>query len=129
MIFADAAPPDHANWLTNLQFFATVITGLIVLWSMLTNKPQKREVSFEQELITKADFDKHSKDDSTALKNIDDQLESLRTERKNDADGLHDRITSLAREVSAVQVASEFTNQRLVQIDGKLDRAIERNRS
>lgn len=126
MIFADSAPANHANWLENLQFFATLTTGLMVLWSMVSNRPQRREISFEEELVNQEEFERHTRDDAAALAKIDSALESIRAERRDDVNDLHHRITEVSQDVSALQTAADFTNQRLVQIDAKLDRAIER---
>ena len=47
-------------------------------------------------------------------------------DRRADATALHEKVNGVAREVSELAAAAELQNQRLAQMDAKLDRMIER---
>lgn len=54
------------------------------------------------------------------------KIEDLRIELKMDGQTLHDKIVAVATQVAGLETSSHLTNQRIAQIDGKLDRLIER---
>lgn len=57
---------------------------------------------------------------------VERQIDDLRLERKKDTGDLHNRVTDVAREVSALAAETGVQTQRLASMDAKLDRLIER---
>jgi hypothetical protein len=129
MLFAAAEPNpvDLYKTLVVLQFLG----GLVLLGAQLialarTNKAQKRDVRMVSEAVSKEDFDKHVEENSEASNSARQELVELRAERKADITALHIRINGIDTKVAAVEATTMLTNQRLVQMDGKIDRLMDR---
>jgi len=129
MLFAAAEPNpvDLYKTLVVLQFLG----GLVLLGAQLialarTNKAQKRDVRMVSDAVSKEDFDKHVEENSEASNSARQELVELRAERKADITALHIRINGIDTKVAAVEATTMLTNQRLVQMDGKIDRLMDR---
>jgi hypothetical protein len=60
------------------------------------------------------------------LLRLEQELESLRHERRADVGELQQKINKVDREVGELRASIELNNQQLTRIDAKLDRVIER---
>jgi predicted RNase H-like nuclease (RuvC/YqgF family) len=60
------------------------------------------------------------------LLRLEQELESLRHERRSDVTELHQKVNKVDREVGELRASIELNNQQLSRIDAKLDRVIER---
>ncbi|HEV2210980.1 MAG TPA: hypothetical protein VG167_19580 [Verrucomicrobiae bacterium] len=57
---------------------------------------------------------------------LEQELGSLRRERRSDVGELHQKVNKVDREVGELRASIELNNQQLLRIDAKLDRVIER---
>lgn len=113
-------------WMLILSWILTTGATSVVLVKALSGRAEKREVTINPKPVSEAEFVRHEKDDQEALAKIEHALEQLNTDRKTDVREIHRRIDQVDREVSANSKVQEVFGQRLVQIDTKLDRLIER---
>lgn len=108
--------PSASELGTWVMVLFMVVSAAGTCVTIVTNfRTQRRQVSFEGEYARKDDFDSSTK--------------QLNEDRKFDVREIHRRIDSLSAQVSGVETATEMLNQRMVQVDGKLDRMIERGSS
>jgi hypothetical protein len=111
-----------------------VSLGMQVLrWNQAARRevhPQPLEVKGATEFLPRRLFEDHAEQNQREHEHLFARLggldRGLRAEMKQDTDGLHDKINSVGREVSEHSATLELQNQRLAQIDAKLDRLIER---
>lgn len=150
-----AQTPDAAQF---LQFwiiigFLTMVGGqAATLIVMLSNRKQKREVSFGFEAPTKGDFEKHVEQNRREHENLfskiggiergagarmdalahewhkvmDDRFETLMASDKTDRSEIHRRINGLEKEMGGVLKAIEISNQLIAAVSSKVDRLAER---
>jgi hypothetical protein len=64
---------------------------------------------------------------SGELSRLEQELGSLRLERRADVGDLQQKINKVDREVGEMRASLELNNQQLARIDAKLDRVIERH--
>ena len=64
---------------------------------------------------------------SHELARLEQEIESLRHERRTDVGELQQKINKVDREVGELRSSIELNNQQLMRIDAKLDRVIERH--
>jgi len=57
---------------------------------------------------------------------LNSELKTLREERREDTRALHQEVNDVAKKVSGLEAANTLQNQRLAEINAKLDRVIER---
>jgi len=91
--------------------------------------------------VDKKEFDKHVEDNKEEHEKIfaklggvergvegrlNAKLDAMAAESKNDREKLHFRINPIEGEICALRQASETNTAHLVQMDGKIDRLIER---
>lgn len=88
--------------------------------------PQPLEVKPATAFVSKHDFDAHTEYDKEQFEEIKDSIATLRQERKQDVGLLHKRMNGVSEQNAAQSAVQTLMNQRLVQMDGKLDRALER---
>jgi TolA-binding protein len=94
-----------------------LVITTVLAWVML-NKTNKTEVSFMGVPLDKRDFEKHEREDKEEHNKIFARLDAMQA-----------RINPLEGEIRAMREASEINNNRLLQIDAKMDRLIERTSS
>jgi len=105
----------------------------VLRWNQAAKRevhPQPLEVKDATEFLPRRLFDDHAEQNQREHEHLFARLggldRGLRAEMKQDTDGLHEKINSVGREVSEHSATLELQNQRLAQIDAKLDRLIER---
>ena len=105
------------------------------------NRAEKRQVSISPEVVLRPDFDAHVAENRHEHENLfaklggmerglnahlNSELKSLREERREDSRTLHQELNDVARKVSGLEATNTLQNQRLAEINAKLDRVIER---
>src|SRR5262249_33976434 len=111
--------------------FATL--GMQLLrWNQAARRevhPQPLEVKGATEFLPRQIFEEHAEQNQREHEHLFARLggldRGLRAEMKQDTEGLHEKINHVGREVSEHSATLELQNQRLAQIDAKLDRLIE----
>jgi len=146
MIFAAANPDPVALYqtLVTVQFLLGIFVAVLAVVTFFRNKAQKRDVTIVSEGVSKKQFDEHAaardrqfndhvkannemfeqigKDASERRRLIYEKIESTRKD-------LGDRIVGVGNQVAGLETGQEMINQRVIEIGGKLDRAIERSKS
>ena len=119
-------PAEMAAWVACLAFavmlfnqMARAKRTLFAEKQQTVVSPQPLEVKEVSGFVTEGDY-------RNRLALVEKQLDELRVDRKADATALHEKVNGVAREVSELAAATELQNQRLAQMDAKLDRMIER---
>ena len=112
------------QFMLTLAFLASVWSGIGV-WRN-GRRTQKREVSFAEQFASRETVERiefslgeSMKKDSANRREIYDRL-------RNDTEVLHEKINGVDRKVGGLETATELLSQRMIQMDQKLDRAIER---
>src|SRR5262245_54409060 len=132
---ASQTAPLIGSWVIGAVAFLQLITlGMQVLrWNQAAKRevhPQPLEVKGATEYLPRQLFDDHAQQNQREHEHLFARLggldRGLRAEMKQDTDGLHEKINTVGREVSEHSAMLELQNQRLAQIDAKLDRLIER---
>jgi hypothetical protein len=124
---------------TILSMLCLVITTVLA-WLMLT-RTSKTEVSFTGTPMDKKEFERHEQENKHEHEKIiatlsgvergvetrlNAKLDAMQAEAKADREKLHFRINPIEAEICALRHASETNTTRLVQMDGKIDRLVER---
>jgi hypothetical protein len=122
-----------------LSMICVVITTILA-WVAIA-KAQKVQVTFAGTPVDKKEFEKleqENKEEHERLFSkiggvergiqgkINDELKQMAREGKEDREKLHLRINPIETELGALREASETNTTRLVQMDAKIDRLIER---
>jgi hypothetical protein len=122
-----------------LSMICVVITTVLA-WIAIA-KAQKVQVTFAGTPVDKKDFDRQTQENKEEHDKIFAQIgvlergvearisariEALAAEGKLDREKLHHRINPIEGEICALRQASENNTARLVQMDAKIDRLIER---
>ena len=127
--------PLIGSWVIGAVAILQLITlGMQVLrWNQAAKRevhPQPLEIKDAPEFLPRQLFDDHAQQNQREHEHLFARLggldRGLRAEMKQDSDGLHEKINTVGREVSEHSATLELQNQRLAQIDAKLDRLIER---
>jgi transposase len=106
--------------MNTLQIASTVLSMLclvittVLAWVML-NKTNKTEVTFTGTPVDKKEFERHQRENREEHEKIFAKL-----------DATQDRINPIEGDIRALCEASEIHTTRLVQMEGKIDRLIER---
>jgi hypothetical protein len=126
MILADELPPITSLW----NLLPLVLTALMAIgtWGLYWNSrkntrtevlPSPLVVKGEDDFVHKVEFQKYMAEQGR-------QISELRSERRTDNNILHEKINSVDRKVAGLEAATDIQNQKLVSMDAKLDRLIER---
>ena len=67
------------------------------------------------------------RDGEEGRRKIDEKLEGLRKEFKGDSESVQERVNGVSNQCSALESQTTLLNQRMVLMDTKLDRFIERS--
>ena len=137
VLIADATEtlPLIGGWVIGAVAILQLVTlGMQVLrWNQAAKRevhPQPLEIKDATEFLPRQLFDDHAEQNQREHEHLFARLggleRGLRAEMKQDTEGLHEKINSVGREVSEHSATLELQNQRLAQIDAKLDRLIER---
>lgn len=111
----------RGEWITEFGFFLVVAIQIVMLVKQFTS--QKRVVSFSDRYASSEDLG-HLRDE---VDDLSGDVESMRKEFRIGEGQLHEKINAMAKSVSSQEGKQELMNQRIVQMDSKLDRFIERN--
>lgn len=101
--------------ITNIALSMVCLVITTVLAWVRIYHANKTEVTFTGTPVDKKDFEKHQRENKDEHDRFFARLESL-----------HGRINPIEAEIGALRQASENNTARLVQLDAKLDRLIER---
>jgi hypothetical protein len=115
---------DFETWFAPIALIASTIAAVVTIF--YGNRSQKREVTFTGTPVDKKDFDQHLRENKDEHDKFFAKLDVLQAESKADRDKLHYRINPIEGEICALREASETNTTRLMQMDGKIDRLIER---
>ena len=130
---------DFEIWFAPIALIASTIAAVVTIF--YGNRSQKREVTFTGTPVDKKEFEKHqreNKDEHDRIfaklggvergveNRLNAKLDVMATESKADREKLHFRINPIEGEICALREASETNTTRLMQMDGKIDRLIER---
>ncbi|HSM84604.1 MAG TPA: hypothetical protein VLT16_00575 [Candidatus Limnocylindrales bacterium] len=88
--------------------------------------PQPLDVRMVHDLVRKDECISRHSESVAGLSAVRRDVDELRRERKADTTELHDKINKVAIEVGGLSKSTEMQNQRLAQMDGKLDRLVEK---
>jgi hypothetical protein len=127
IMMAQLLPPaEIAAWLACATFTTMLFNQLAQARANLLDKKRRNEISpdpLNVRPVSDAVTERVCLGRHTALEK---QMDELRADRKAEAGALHEKVNGVAREVSELAAAATLQNQRLAQIDAKLDRVIER---
>jgi hypothetical protein len=132
MIFAatDPTPAQLGIWIGCAFLLLNFLTCLLTLIKQIRDDPEKRQVSITPNVATKEDLGRHVEDNRQEHQNIFAKIggveRGLREEIKKDVGHLSDKISDVSADVTGLNKTNELQNQRLVHMDAKLDRLIER---
>jgi len=115
---------DFETWFAPVALIASTIAAIVTIF--YGNRSQKREVTFTGTPVDKKDFEQHQRENRDEHDKIFAKLDAMAGESKEDREKLHFRINPIEGEICALREASETNTARLVQMDGKIDRLIER---
>jgi hypothetical protein len=124
-----------------LSMICVVITTILA-WVAIA-KAQKVQVTFAGTPLDKKEFERHQQDNKEehdklfaklggiergVESRLNAKLDAMAAESKTDREKLHFRINPIEGEICALRQASETNTTRLVQMDAKIDRLIERTK-
>jgi hypothetical protein len=123
-----------------LSMICVVITTILA-WVAIA-KAQKVQVTFAGTPVDKKEFDRQVQDNREEHEKmsariggvergvearLNAKLDTMQAENKTDREKLHLRINPIEGQICALREASETNTARLVQMDAKIDRLIERS--
>jgi len=130
---------DFETWFAPIALVVSTFAAIVTIF--YSSRSQKREVSFTGTPVDKKEFEKHQRENKDEHEKIfaklggvergvetrlNAKLDGMQAESKTDREKLHFRINPIEGEICALREASETNTTRLVQMDGKIDRLIER---
>lgn len=130
-----------AGWLACLAFVVWLALLLIKMAREIRGTDHKREVTITDDCVCRSEFEELKGDNKREHENLfsklggvergveqrlNQRLDKIESDSKDSRRRLHDDVTSIAKDVAALQSESKLTNQRIIQVDTKLDRLIER---
>jgi len=104
---------DFETWFAPIALIASTVAALVTIF--YGNRSQKREITFTGVPVDKKDFEHHQRENKEEHDRFLARLDAMQT-----------RINPIEGEIYALREASEINTARLVQMDGKIDRLIER---
>lgn len=142
MILAELTPdPTSAQIGTWVQILSILLNiAMMIVFLATINAKQKREVSFAGEPVDKKEFDLFKTEVKTVVDNIfaklggvergvearmREELRRLDGDARESRKTMHNELTKVREDVAGVQASQELMNQRLVQMDQKIDRLVE----
>lgn len=116
------------NVVLTIGVLVAICGNIVVL--LRGNRAQKREVNFAFEPASKAAFDKHVLDNAQEHRDIFSKIGGVdrgqSQKLSHEITAIHNRVNGLEKSIGGLEASAELTNQRLAQIDSKVDRLIER---
>jgi len=133
------ALPDPSHWstmgwlLVSLGGLAAALNQGWAVMERITGQKNRRTVNFEFEATSKEDCKRHMDANAQEHRDLFSKIGGVErgAHRKisEEMAMVHGRVNALEKAVGGLETSSAMTHQRLVQIDGKIDRLIERNLS
>lgn len=127
------SPVELAAWIGCLFF---LVAGWNQVESFLDRRSRRgavREIQPQPLAITQIDppvteslCQSRRQQVSNELARLQQEIDSLRHERRTDVGDLQQKINKVDREVGELRASIDLNNQQLTRIDAKLDRVIER---
>lgn len=123
-------PDPNIAWnvILTIGVIITIAAQFIIL--ARSNRAQKREVSFEFEPASKKEFDKHVEENERDHRDLFSKLGGVErggaAKLSGEITAVHNRVNGLEKSIGGLEKSAEITNQRLAQVDSKVDRLIER---
>jgi hypothetical protein len=139
MIVSDISNADLGTWVYGLAIIIQIASTLAILITI--NSKQRREVSFAGEPLDRKEFDKHVAENAAihvqlfakiggAERGLETRLaarmDKLEMESKESLHLMYQGISAIGNDVAALKKETKLANQRSLQMDGKIDRLIER---
>lgn len=110
MMFAETAPADHSQWLTNLQFFFSVVLSIGAIWALVSNRPQKREVTLMDDAASKKELESIRRDMESLgerISSVDEKLQKqggdLDRKSEERIKLVHDRVNDILAAVCRME--------------------------
>ena len=120
-------------WLLGAFVVLNGLATLVMLIKSLRNDSEKREVTINPNLTPREEFDRHVERNTVEHDQLHSKLSSSERGGRQLADEkfqtLNTELLKLTGNVAEVKALNESQNQRIAQIDAKLDRLIERKQS
>jgi hypothetical protein len=147
MMIAEATTEPNAMqfgiWILCAFVAVNGLATFILLVKFFRNDAERRDITINSEAATKDEFTAHvsrnqlehdqlhtkiSGSEKGTRGHISEQIAELRAERRHDMDQLNNSVHTLSKDVGRVLAQNDLQNQRLAQIDAKIDRKIEREK-
>lgn len=121
---------DFETWFGPIALVISTVAALVTV--VFSNRSQKREITFTGEPVDKKDFEKALRDNKEEHDKLFSKVGGIEREIENrldaDREKFHQRMNPLEGEICALREASETNTARLVQMEAKIDRLIERTK-
>lgn len=143
-ILAEASNSQVGTWVAGANAVFTLFLTLLILLKFTRNDAEKRDVTISPDTATKQEFNAHvqrNAEEHDGLHSrvggsergtremIDKKITELRHEQAEAIHNLNAEVVELAKQVGEISAHTESQNQRLLLMDSKLDRLIERRNS
>jgi hypothetical protein len=119
-------PTELGTWMIVAAFVVSAASGAVSMIAAF--RTQRRQVSLTDQYVRTDEFDRHKTDFDKHVDRFEREVNKLNEDRKMDVREVHRRIDAVSSQVSGVASSVDLLNQRMVQIDQKLDRTIERSK-
>ena len=131
-------------WVIAATAILQAVGAALSIARFFINRAEKREVSISPEAVLRPDFDTHVAENRHEHENLfakigglerginahlNNELKSLRADSHEDSRTLRQELNEVARKVSSLEATNTLQTQRLAEINAKLDRVIEMERS
>lgn len=144
IILAQTTAPTHSElglWISCLNAFLLLVGCIILGIKFLRNDSEKREVTISGDTVSKEEFNLHVADNKEDINHLHTkiggsergtkaelkkEIEDLRAERRADMDNLNGELRGVAKSIGELTASNQMQNQRLTDMDHKLDRLVER---
>jgi len=121
---------EFETWFAPIALIVSTVAALITI--VFSNRSQKREITFLGEPVDKKDFEKALRDNKEEHDKLFSKVGGIEREIESrldsDREKFHLRMNPIEGEICALREASETNTDRLVQMEAKIDRLIERTK-
>lgn len=128
------APSEYAaiGWvIVSVTAIIVAVNAGFKLWANVTGSgsrisPVPLDVRLTHEFVKKEECMARHGESVNRAEALEQRIEELRQERKEDTEVLHEKVNSVGREVSELKSTTNLQNQQLARMDAKLDRLVEK---
>lgn len=100
-------PSSLGSWLIVLAFVLNLAISAVTFWAAISNRKQRREVTFGEVAASKEDFDKHVLSNTEDHQRFIEKLElierNINQQNREDLSTLHDKINLVDRRVAGME--------------------------